>query len=270
MQVQWKVDDANSVVLNLGVFGSKLLINGSARPVKINPNRMNHVPLTLADGRDAALTVTPRIATRPGFALAVGDEQILETPRNPILCGACGKAVGPGERLCACGQALPPPEYYRHQSNIRAAVRLIGGLSLLYLAIGVVYFLISIPQHNLELADVAGMAPNAVVPHASGGVSYTVAEYRERIAWESRGVLLVCLGISAFMGLLAWWGRRTPLPALSIVAAIYVLVAVLNMLFSGADKEHPNTLIVYQVLVCIYLLRGVKSALALREGVVAA
>lgn len=264
MKVRWDVDGANSVVLNIGMFGSKVLVNGSAMPVKINLNKMNYLPFALADGRDALIAVTPRIATRPGFTLTVSGAEVEEIPRSPILCGACDKRVKAGERFCgACGHELPPPEYYRHKLNVKTATQTIGWLALVYLAAGAVLFLMAIPQHNYELKEVAGMAPDEVVPRAINGVTYTVAQYREKLFWESSSIAVVCLALSAIMGLLAWWGRRTPLPPLLIVSVFFVCLAALNLVLSAGN---PGNMLVYQALVIIFLVRGVKSALALRTA----
>lgn len=265
MKVKWEVDDANSVVLNIGWFGSRVLVNGSATPVKVNLNRVNHLPLALPDGRAAAITVTARIATRPGFALVVDGRAVAETPANPILCGACGKRVAPGEKHCrACGRAMPPPEYYLHKMNVTTATRLLGVLALVYVLIGAGLFLVEIPQTNYQLAEVAGMAPGEIVPRAINGVTYTVAQYREKIAWESRGILIGSAIAAALMGLLALWARRSPVPPLVIVSVIYALLALGTALFAGSQ----NYSIVYDALVCIFLWRGVRSARALsrREG----
>ena len=255
--MKWELDDANSVVLNIGWFGSRLLVNGSAAPVKVNPNRMNHLPFPLPDGRAASITVTPRISTRPGFELVVEGRAVAETPAHPILCGACGKRVAPGEKFCgACGQAMPPPEYYLHKMNVRTATRLLGVLALLYVLTGVLLFLMEIPQENARLAEVAGMAPGEIVPRAINGVTYTVAQYREKIAWESRSILIGAAIAAALMGLLALWARRSPVAPLAIVSVIYALLALGTALFAGSQ----NYSIVYDTLVCIFLWRGERSA----------
>ncbi len=266
MKVKWEVDDANSVVLNIGWFGSTLLVNGSATPVKLNLARMNHLPLALPDERAATITVTPRIATRPGFELAVEGRAVEETPARPILCDACGKRVAPGAKSCgACGHAMPPPEYYLHKMNVATATRLLGVLALLYVLIGVLLFLAQIPQTNVELAEVAGMAPGDAVPRAINGVTYTVAQYREMVIWESRSILIGSAIAAALMGLLALWARRWPVAPLAIVSVLYGLLALGTALFAGSENNYS---IVYDTLICIFLWRGEQSARALggRKG----
>lgn len=75
------------------------------------------------------------------------------------------------------------------------------------------------------------------------------------------GVLITNLVLAAVMAGLALWGKRSPLPALLVATAVYAVVQV------AAASMDPSTLaggIIVKIAVVIFLVRGIKSALALR------
>lgn len=195
MQIRWDVDDATSVVLNIGVFRTKVLIDGNAIPAKISMRKTNHFPFELPDGRDAVITVSPKIGTRPDITLTVNGQLMVATPKNPILCGACGKAVKPNDKFCgACGHEMPPPEHHLHKKHVNTATRVIIWLAVLFAL--------------------------------TGGLMYYLSHEQSDLA--------VYLILSGIMAALAFWSRKAPLPAVLVATAIYVSLIVLSAIFDPA------------------------------------
>ncbi len=233
MQIRWDVDDANKVELKIGMFRTRLAVNGAELPVKISMTRNESYPFKLADGRDAVITTVPKIGTRALLELRVGGELVMEAPRDAINCGACGKQVKPEDKFCgACGHALPPPGQRQHHQHVRTATRTIGVLAILYLVVGVVIF--------SWLGDSG--TPMGALP---------------------RDILIACLIMSAIMGLLAWWSRKAPLPAVLIATAIYATGVAVNLTVGEAKI---NNFFVLHILIFVFLVRGLKAALALRTA----
>ncbi len=189
MQIRWDVDDATSVVLNIGVFRTRVLINGNAIPARISMSKKNYFAFDLPDGRDAVIAVSPKIAARPDITLTVNDELMVATPRQPIRCAACGKTVKPNDKFCgACGHEMPPPEQHLHKKHVNAAMHAIIWLAILFAVAGMLMYYTS---H--EKSDLAG------------------------------GLVL-----SGIMAALAFWSRKAPLAAVLVATAIYFALIVLD------------------------------------------
>ncbi len=230
MQIRWDVDDANRVELKIGMSRTRLAVNGTELPAKISMTRNESYPFKLADGREGVITTVPKIGTRAFFELRVGGELVMEAPRDVIKCGACGKAVKPDDKFCgACGHEMPPPGQRQHHRHVRMATRTIGGLAILYLVVGL-------------------------------AVSSWMAASDKALA---EGFLIACLVMSAIMGLLAWWSRKAPLPAVLIATAVYATVVAANVIVGPAKI---NNFFVLHILIFVFLVRGIKAALALRAA----
>lgn len=189
MKMRWDVDDANSVVLNIGMIRTRVLVNGKDVPAKISMRKKNYFPFDLADGRDAVITVTPHFGMRPDITLMVNDELMVETGGKPILCSACGKPVKPNDRFCgACGHEMPPAEHHLHNKHVKSAMHAIIVLAVLFAVAGV--FLYSVTNDKADL--------------------------------------VVYLILSGIMAGLAWWSRRAPLAAVLVATATYIALIVVN------------------------------------------
>ncbi len=192
MQTRWDVDDATSVVLKIGVFRTRVLINGNALPAKISMTRKNHFPFELPDGRDAVITVIPHIGFRPDFMLTVKGELMAETGSKPLRCEKCRAPVKPNDKFCgACGHEMPPPEHHFHKKHVNAAMHAIIWLAILFAVVGMLMY-------------------------------YTSHEKSE---------LAVYLILSGIMAALAFWSRKAPLPAVLVATAIYFALIVLDAIY---------------------------------------
>ena len=95
------------------------------------------------------------------------------------------------------------------------------------------------------------------------GVTYTVAELRQRLNWEPWGVLITNGVLAAVMASLAVWGKRAPLPAVLVATATYAVVMVTNAI---SDPASIGQGIFIKIVVIAIFVRGIKAALALREA----
>jgi hypothetical protein len=261
----WEVDDANTVVAHFGAFGGKTVkVNGKEvfNSRKLGPK--GTIPFALRDGRPALITVQGQFVGAPAVDLKVGDNLVVETGKAPIKCPACETVAKPYDRFCSsCGQAMPSAEDYRNTKLLKGATRAITILAVLFLLVGVGMYFVTKGQATAALAQMQDMDPGATFPKQVQGKSYTVGELRRQLAWEPRGVLLVNLIIAAIMGALAFWSRRSPLPAVIIATATYVVVIV-----AGAIVD-PATLgqgLILKIIIISLLVKGIKAALALRAA----
>ena len=265
MHRKWNVDDATVVAARVGGFGRTVVtVNGRELPGSISARKKGELRFALADGRQARFSVQPQFASRPELWLRVDDQLMVETGQTVITCDACGTTVKPNERFCGhCGHAMPTAETYMHRRNVKKAAGAITTLAVLFLLSGLVLFFTGQARAQIALGKLQGMAASATYPTLVNGKHYTVAELRGRITWEPRGMLLANLVLAAVMAGLAFWSRRSPLPAVLIAAATYAVVVVTNALAA------PQTLaqgLFLKIVVVALLTRGIKAALALRAA----
>jgi hypothetical protein len=69
--------------------------------------------------------------------------------------------------------------------------------------------------------------------------------------------------LAAVMGALSLWARRSPLPAVLIATATYVVVIVANAI---ADPATLGQGWIVKIIVIAFLFKGIKAALALRTA----
>jgi hypothetical protein len=239
-------------------------VNNQRVPGKFWTRKKTTHNVDLPDGRHASVSVTPQLGIRPQIALSVNGRLMVETGKQPIKCGACGIIVNPNDRCCgACGHEMPAPETYLHRDNLKKATHAIGWLAVLFVVSGLLMFYLSNQQAEKALTNLASMDAAAIYPKSIDGHAYTVGELRKQIVWEPRSILVVNFILAAVMGGLAVWGRRSPLPAILIATATYVVVTVTSALFNPATIGQG----IYLKIVVIALhVRGIKAALALRSA----
>lgn len=224
MKVRWDVDDATSVALKIGEFRAKVQINGDEMPAKLRLGKRSSFSFTLPDGRDAAIAVSPNIAGRPDVTLTVNGQMMVETAKKPLKCEKCGEIVKPNDKFCgACGHAMPPPENHMHQKHVKTATRVIIWLAVLFALFGIL--MASVFHSNTELA--------------------------------------INLILSGIMAGLAFWSRKSPLPAVMVATAVYLAVIVLN---AAVDPSSLAQGWIVKLVFIILLSRGIKAALALRTA----
>lgn len=263
MDITWDVDDSTVVKARLGAFGKQVItVNGAE---VVNQRRMSHkglLPFTLPDGRAAVLSVAPQFVGSPIVELRVDDRLLVDTPKDPVKCPSCAATVKPNDRFCdGCGHALPGPEQRVQQRRVAEATGTMRALAVLFSIFGVAMYFVSKAQADKALAQLAAL--DATQTLDIEGVSYTVADLRAQVQWEPWGVLVTNLVLAAVMGLLALWGKRSPLPAVLAATATYVTVIVVNAI---VDPKTIAQGILMKILVIAFFVKGIKAALALRAA----
>lgn len=265
MDKTWEVDDANTVVAHFGSFGKKTVqVNGKEafNSRKFGPKKT--IPFSLPDGRAAVISVQGQFVGAPAIELKVGDNLVVETGKTPIKCAACGTVAKPYDRFCGkCGQAMPSAEDYRNQKLLKSATRAITILAVIFLLFGVLMYFATKSQSDSVLAQMQSMDPDAAYPKQINGKTYTVGELRKELVWEPRGVLIVNLILAVVMGALAIWARRSPLPAVIIATATYVVVIAAGAIVNPASLLQGW---IVKLIIISFLVKGIKAALALRTA----
>jgi hypothetical protein len=262
---KWNVDDRTLIEARIRVFGKTVLaVNGRPVQGKLTTRKKSQLDFSLPDGRHASMSIKPRFGTTPELSLSVDGRLMVETGKKPIKCDACGVIVKPNDRFCgSCGHEMPTAETYVHRDSLKKATGAITWLAVLFVVSGLLMFYLSSQQAEKALTNLAGMDAAATYPQLIDGHSYTVGELRKQIVWEPRGTLIVNFILAGVMTGLAIWGRRSPLPAILIATATYVVVTVTNGILSPATVGQG---IYVKIFVIALLVRGIKAALALRTA----
>lgn len=267
MKVMWDVDDQNHVEATLGGLGKnfgKLVVTVDGREVHRAwaMRTKGPVAIALGDGRPATVTVGTAAFSAPRVDLHVGGALMAPTTNEPVKCPSCGAATKPNDRFCdGCGKPLPTAETRAHEQGVREAMRGMRVLAVLFLVFGAIMYFVTKSQDADAFALLAGNDATAKLD--VNGVTYTVAELRQRLNWEPWGVLITNVVLAAVMAGLAVWGKRAPLPAVLVGTATYAVVIV-----AGAISD-PATIgqgIIVKILVIALFVRGIKAALALRAA----
>lgn len=265
MEKTWEVDEANTVKAHFGGFGKKVVtVNGKEayNSRKLGPK--GEIPFSLPDGRTAAISVKSAFVGSPAIELRVAGNLVVETGKKPIKCASCGTVAKPYDRFCGkCGKAMPTAEDYVNQKHLKGATGAIKVLAVLFVIFGVLMFFVAKGQADPLLAKLQAMDPGSTFPTPIEGRSYTVGELQKQLAWEPWGVLIVNLILAAVMGALSLWARRSPLPAVLIATATYVVVIVANAI---ADPATIGQGWIVKIIVIAFLFKGIKAALALRTA----
>lgn len=265
MDKTWEVDDANIVKARFGGFGKKVVtVNGNEvyNSRKLGPK--GQIPFSLPDGRAAAISVKSAFVGAPAIDLRIGDNLIVETGKTPIKCASCGTVAKPYDRFCgSCGAAMPTALDYSNQKHVKSATGAMKVLAVLFVIFGVVMFLVTKGHADPVLAKLQGMDPGSIFPTPIEGRTYTVGELQKQLAWEPWGVLIVNLIIAAVMVALSLWARRSPLPAVIVATATYVVVVVANAIVDPATIGQGW---IVKIIIITFLIKGIKAALALRTA----
>jgi hypothetical protein len=161
-------------------------------------------------------------------------------------CPKCAAPLKAVDKFCeACGKQLPSVEQRLLEAPVQRGNSAIGGLSVLFM-----------------LSGVAGLAADTPLAEPVPGVASTVGELRTQLEWEALSGLLVN-GVLAVLMLGLWqWGKKQPGAAITIAFCTYLVVIAVN--FAIDPKTIAQGLIV-KIFVIMYLVRGLKAALALRS-----
>ena len=261
MDKVWEIDDANVVEAKFGAFGKKVVkVNGAE--VHSSRQSAKEIPFALPDGRAAAISIQGQFVGGPEIDLRVGGNLVVETPKKPIACEACATVAKPFDRFCGkCGQAMPTAEDHQAKRRVGHATGAIKVLAVIFLVFGILMYFVTKGQADAALAKLANEDPAAT--YQVGGETYTVEALREKLEWEPTGVLAVNGVLAAIMALLAWWGRKAPLPAVLIATATYAVVIVANAI---ADPATLGQGLIMKIIIIAFLVKGIKAALALRAS----
>ncbi|HEY4263675.1 MAG TPA: zinc ribbon domain-containing protein [Micropepsaceae bacterium] len=265
MNHRWDVDDTTIIELKIGGFAKSILtVNGNAVPSSLTIRRKSEFPFVIPDGRHAAISIRPQFAGVPRVELRVEGNLMVPTEKTPVKCPSCDAVVKPNDRFCSvCGKAMPPAENYIFQKSAKEATTAIWTLAVLFAISGVIMFFVTKSQDAAALARLNSLNPNDPFPNSINGVAYTVAALRDKILWEPWGVLIVNLILAVVMMGLAIWGKRAPLAAALVATATYIVVIVTNAVIAPASIGQGLYL---KIIVIIFLVRGIKGALALRSA----
>ncbi len=265
MNKKWNVDANNTVTARLGDFRkSRITLNGREIPSALNLRGEYEFAFALADGRPARISVQRPFLMRAVVELWVDGKRMAATGKKALTCGACGSMVKPNERACpACGKETPPVERTPHKQAIRAGKWAIAVLAAMFVLLGVVVFVGAERAAELQLAALQGMNADDTYPKPFFGLTLTVGQTREHIAREPYAILaggLILAGIMALLTLLSW---RWPLTAMLVALAIYVAFTVTEVVIEPRALWRAT---LFKILVVVFLVRGIKGALALRRA----
>ncbi len=265
MKIKWNVDDSNTVTARLGDFRkSRITINGREIPSALNMRGEHEFTFALADGRPARISVQRPFLMRPVVELWVEGKRIAATGKKALTCAACGCMVKPNERTClACGKETPPVERNPHKQAIRAGKWTIAVLAAMFTLIAVVLFVGTQGAVKVEQATLQRMNADDPYPQAYGGVTYTVGELSEHLAQEPYAMLIGGLIMAGIMALLALLSMRWPLVPMLVALAIYVAFTVAEVVLEPHSLWRAT---LFKILVVVFLVRGIKAALALRRA----
>ncbi|MGD0958727.1 MAG: zinc ribbon domain-containing protein [Methylomonas sp.] len=263
MKYKWELDENTVVEFNLGIFSKKqILVNGNViGKMDYGQNEMNFI---LPDARPARITFLPRFGGQPVLELSVNDQLMVETGKEPIKCPSCSAVAKSYDKFCGnCGQSMPDAKYYQHGKYIKEATLAMKWMSVLYIIFGFISYFTLKSQANAALLKLEGLSPESIFPQPINGVSYSVAALKSQLLWEPWGALIVNAILAVVMGGLSIWGKRSPLAAVLIATATFLVVNAANGI---ADPKTLAQGIYVKILIIVFLVRGIKSALAIRTA----
>lgn len=259
MDKVWEIDDANRVEARFGAFRKLVKLNG--QQIHKGKIKKGLLPFPLPDGRNAALSVKRPFVGAPDVDLRVDGKLVVETGKQPIRCSDCNARAKPYDKFCGkCGKKMPTAEHYAAQKNVKQATGAIKILAVLFIVFGFVMYFVSKGQADATLLQLQAADPGST--YDINGKTYTLEELRSALVWEPRSFLIVNLVLAAIMGVLAVWGEYAPLGAVLVATATYGVVIVANAI---ADPATLAQGVVVKIIIIVFLVRGIKAALALRS-----
>ena len=229
MNLTWEVDAATVVEARIGGLGKQeVIVNGQVLVRRRSLRAKSNLEFALPDGRQVRIAIAPRTGmVQPSVELRVADQLFAPNGKEPFKCASCGAASRPYDRFCdGCGKALPSAEERQRQH-----------------------------QHRLQVGESNGAIRGLAWLFAIfGAISFFLN------LW---GALITNLILAAVMVGLAQWGKRAPFPAMIVATATYAVVVVSNAML---DPKSIGQGIFMKILIVGLLVRGVRSALALRAA----
>jgi len=262
---KWELDEATTVTAHFGWFGKKVLsVNGNEVYNARKYTRKREIEFAMPDGRPGLLTFNPEFVGRPTIHLRIGGDLIVETPKKPIKCPSCSALAKPYDKFCgSCGKPMPTAQDYELRGNINTATNAIKALAVLFILGGLFMFAVTKTQTDAALVKLEQLQDDATYPTQVEGKTYKVGELRKELAWEPWSVLWINMILATMMVGLAIWARRSPLPAVLIATATYVVIIVASGI---ADPRSLGQGWLIKLIVIAFLVKGIKAALALRDA----
>lgn len=263
MKKSWRLDPDIAIELELSPMGREIArLNGAEIYNKRVWRTRNDIHFTLPAGQQAQLTVRT-VGLSPTVELLVGGQFVPEEQdaRN-LACPNCDAPIKPLEQFCErCGTRAPDARNPSLKKTVREATMALPVLAGLFLISGVVLFFVQREASQEALQNLANLPADAPYPDPIHGVTYSVAQLRQRITWELWGALVVNVVLAAIMIGLSFWGKRAPLPALIVGASVYAVVVTGNAIADPRSLAH-GWLLKFIIVTALY--RGIKAALELR------
>lgn len=265
MKRAWDVDDHTEVEAYANAFTGRIRVRLNGREVfsKLNFRFRRKIPFVLADGRPAEVTYRLE-GIAPWFELRVGGALMVPRGQSKGPCPACGGLTRANDVACvACGAALPTGEEIERRGRVKEATHVIWAVAVLFALSGAFLFFVERSDANDMLTNIATLDAADVYPEPIDGDTVTVAELRDRIAWEPWVTLTVHLVLAAAMTGLALWSRRSPLPAILGATGLYALLIVGDAI---GDPSNLGKGVIMKFLVILFLAKGIRAALDLRTA----
>jgi hypothetical protein len=261
MKVTWEIDEATRVEARYGGFGKEIIwVNGREVANRRNLGTKSDAHFQLDDGRQATITAKVQFGAAPDLRLTVGGQTFAQVGKAPLNCPSCNATVRSFDRFCdGCGKPLPTADTRAHEKQVRDATNGLFWLAGMFVVFGAIMFFVSRSQSTEALTSLAAMGADEMLEIE--GEAYSVGALRDQISFEPWDVLITNAVLAIAMIGLGFWGRRAPLPAILVATAIYAMVIVTNAILD------PKTLgqgIFVKIIVIMFLVRGLKAALALR------
>ncbi|MGE4231980.1 MAG: hypothetical protein AB7F43_01505 [Bacteriovoracia bacterium] len=264
-QQVWKLDEKNEVVVKLGIWGrQQVLHNGKEiyNQVRILKPE-NSIGFDLEEDKRAEVKIESKFYAQPEALLYLNGELVLSDleQKKQKTCPKCKRQNDMGFESCSeCGEKLPTAKEFLEKRDVGSATSAIIALAVLFLAFGIVMYFLQKAQFAEALNQLKTHADSEQLQPISGKV-YTVAEYRQLLETQPIMMLVANIILAIIMFLLSLWSKKSPLPAIIVAAAIYVVVQLGNIL---VDPMAMSQGIVVKLLMIGLLARGIKAALANR------
>ena len=265
MDRKWELDEATTVTAHFGWFGKKVLsVNGKEVYNARKYTRKREIEFAMPDGRPGLLSFNPEFIGKPTIHLRIAGSLVVETPKKPLKCESCKAEAKPYDKFCGnCGKPMPTAQDYELRGNISTATNAIKALAVLFILGGLLMFALTKTQTDAALVRLEGMQDEATYPTQVQGKSYKVGELRKELAWEPWSILWINMILATIMIGLAIWARRSPLPAVLIATATYLVIIVASGI---ADPRSLGQGWIIKLIVIAFLVKGIKAALALRDA----
>ncbi len=263
MKKIYDIDDNTQINLHFSWGKTTLEYQGEKLIDKQRLKANQVVSKTLKDGRELSLKLDST-GWASDFELRIDGKLQLPTDKDSIkICSKCQTKNKPNDSFCVkCGTQLPSSEAIFVTKAVNGARKVLLFLSVIFVFSGIAMYYMQQPTINTALRELAQYNDSDLYPEKIEGVELTVGELRKQILANQYLELGLNLFLATLMIGLFFWAKNAPLPALIIATSIYVVLIVANAIYEPATIGKG---IVIKIIVIGLLIRGIKSALSLRQ-----